>query len=86
MPVATPQHAELLRVIFWLINGLAILLAALALLWGGVMVHVYRRDARRMREGLCMRCGYDLRQATDRCPECGEPMRTARPDKVTRGS
>ena len=82
MPAAAPHNTELLRVIvFWTINGLAVLLSLLALIWGIVMVQVYRRDGRRHREGLCLRCGYDLRHATGRCPECGEPVRTARPDK-----
>jgi hypothetical protein len=31
-----------------------------------------RRTARAQR-GQCLRCGYDLRGVTGRCPECGEP-------------
>ena len=39
----------------------------LALLWGLPV----SRDNRRMRTGLCPRCGYDLRATPERCPECG---------------
>jgi len=45
-----------------------------AIIWVTWVIRTYRRELKRMREGLCMHCGYDLRQSKDRCPECGQPI------------
>jgi predicted amidophosphoribosyltransferase len=35
-----------------------------------------RRQQRqhRLAHGLCVSCGYDLRESQSRCPECGRPI------------
>ncbi len=53
------------------------------LIWAVWIVRAFRRDKRRSKLGLCLRCGYDLSHSNDRCPECGEPIRRE-PSKAPR--
>jgi len=48
-----------------------VLLAAMPVVRGVRFVRRRRRD-RRVRMGLCLHCGYDLRGSPGICPECGE--------------
>ena len=38
------------------------------------VVHVRRTHYLREIKGLCIHCGYDIRNCGTRCPECGVPM------------
>jgi len=46
--------------------------ALLATTLGAIAWH---RRRERLRAGLCRNCGYDLRASSERCPECGTPIR-----------
>lgn len=54
----------------WLLCGLTVLLPG----WWFVSSRARRRRRVRRDHNLCLRCGYDLRASTDRCPECGAPI------------
>ena len=57
-----PSYA--LRVPYWFFLLVASILPLLAF-------RHHRRQRRRLKKGLCLVCGYDLRSSPDRCPECG---------------
>ena len=49
--------------------------------WRGRAAWRRRARAKRVRQGLCPRCGYDLRATPGRCPECGARVTAgARPE------
>jgi hypothetical protein len=58
---------------------------AACLMWLPFAVPLVKRLHRRqrVRHGLCVVCGYDLRATPERCPECGT-SRTLNPDSAVR--
>ena len=58
------QRDLIFRIPYWFLAAASTLAPAAAL-------RRRLRTRRRTRRGLCPRCGYDLRESPDRCPECG---------------
>ncbi len=54
-----------------LVIPLWVLLGIVGILPAAVWFALTRNRARRVRNGCCEACGYDLRATPDRCPECG---------------
>lgn len=72
----TAAHILLLILVSIAVLGwaVAIIVVAVGTVGGILDMRRYWRDLldlRRRREGLCIRCGYDLRGTPARCPECG---------------
>jgi hypothetical protein len=53
-------------------------LACVAAALPAVAIRRIRARRRIARQGLCPRCGYDLRASPERCPECGAVARRGR--------
>jgi hypothetical protein len=55
-------------------DALPVLLLAMAPAASLLRWNRRRLKGQRMRLGLCLHCGYDLRASPERCPECGQPV------------
>jgi hypothetical protein len=73
MAIVPPSSAQ--QMAKWALDIAGVFTLVVGLFWAVWIVRAVRRDLARHRNGLCMKCGYDLRHCLDRCSECGEPMR-----------
>jgi rRNA maturation endonuclease Nob1 len=56
------------------LNVLRLVVAAAIALWAVLAWRRAREKRRRWKLDLCPACGYDLRESSHRCPECGRPI------------
>ena len=77
VPLTDPTYAKHARL------SLRLGLAALASILVSIVYMVFARRAaserrRRIKCGLCLKCGYDLRASPKCCPECGRISEVAK--------
>lgn len=68
-PTAPLERRIWVLVIPWWI--LSLLFALFPAIFFPIRIRKKRALARRIKNGLCLTCGYDLRQSPEKCPECG---------------
>jgi hypothetical protein len=65
-------------------HGVLIAVLAIVPAWWWVVHRGRLEEDRRRTSGLCRACGYDLRVATTRCPECGTDIGVAGLGRIVR--
>jgi hypothetical protein len=75
------MHAIGFDLPYWVIATVFAILPAIAIrrAW------LARRVRRRLANGLCIACGYDVRASSERCPECGAAL-VPSPDTLAAGA
>jgi hypothetical protein len=74
--ISLGYDSELYGIAFalWLVGSIDV--SILGFVIGGIVGLIRGRAKRRRAEmyWLCRRCGYDVRESTGKCPECGTPI------------